>query len=255
MLEAGTTTIDDGTVSWGEIDIEMTTSPSSGDIGFEGTVESFELASNWDTVTIGNIRFSGKQEPTPYGIRVGPINLSVDTISSSMLRKNIGPFKLASRSSLDDERIDFGIDLSVENTPIEDLGDGSLKLELRVLDADGSAFANIKRRLERSHYDAAPSDLEADARRLAARGFELHLDELNVSLPQGVIKSNVHVRVDESDHDGFTWASLMLDTDASAELSVPATLIDAVAASNNELTAAIGLGYLRRAIPTCSKRN
>ncbi len=121
-----------------------------------------------------------------------------------------------------------------------------MKLELRLLDADGGTFANIKRRLERFHYDERPSDLEADARRLAARGFELHLDRFDVSLPQGVIESKLHVEVDESDRDGLTWTSLLLETDASAEFSIPAALIDATAAANNELAAVIGLGYLRR---------
>lgn len=246
VLEAGTTTIDDGTASWGEVDIEVTTSPSSGDIGFKGTVESFELASAWDSITIGNIRFSGDQEPTPYGIRVGPLDISIDNIGSSTLRQNMGPFRLRSRSSLDDERIDFDIDLNVENTPFEGFGDGSLKLELRLLDADGGAIANIKRRLERFHYDAQPGALEADARRLVARGFEFHLDKFDLSLPQGDIKSKVRVEVDEAERDGFAWTSLMLDTDASAELSIPATFIDAVATGNNELAAAIGLGYLRK---------
>jgi uncharacterized protein YdgA (DUF945 family) len=246
ILEAGTTTIDDGTMSWGEIDIEMTTSPSSGDIGFEGAVESFELTSARDTITVGNIRFSGDQEPTPYGVRVGPLDISVDTIGSSTLRQTMGPFRLKSRSSLDDERIDFDIDLEVNNAPFEDYGNGSLRLELRLLDADGGSLANLKRRLERYHYDAQPSDLEADARRLAASGFEFHLDKFDVSLPQGVIKSQVHIEVDEFDRDGFAWTSLLLETDARAELSIPAALIDAVAAGNNELNAAIGLGYLRR---------
>ncbi len=56
----------------------------------------------------------------------------------------------------------------------------------------------------------------------------------------------MHVEVDESDRDGLTWTSLLLETDASAEFSIPAALIDATAAANNELAAVIGLGYLRR---------
>ena len=197
-------------------------------------------------MSISSIRFSGEQKPTPFGVRVGPLDISIETIGSSAMRQDMGPFKLESRSKLDGERINFDIDMIVENTPFEEFGDGSLVLEMRLIDADGGAFANIKRRLERYHYDAQPSDLEADARRLAAAGFELHIDKFNISLPQGVIKSEVHIEVDESDRDGFAWTSLMLGTEATAELSLPVALIDAAAAGNSELGAAIGMGYLRK---------
>lgn len=246
VLEPGATEVDGGTASWGAVDIEITTSPSSGEVGFEGAVASFEIASAHDTVSVSDIRFSGEQAPTAYGVRVGPLDFSIGTIGSSALRQHVGPIKLKSRSSLDDERISFHVDLAVDNSPFENLGDGNLVLKMRLIDADGGAFANIKRRLERYQYDMQPPDLDADARRLAAAGFELHLDKLNVSLPQGVIKSEVHIEVDKSRDDSFAWASLLLASEASAELSIPVALVDAAGAGSPDIGAAIGMGYLRK---------
>lgn len=246
ILEAGSTVVDEGIARWGGIDIEVTTSAANDEIGFEGLIESFELALHTETVSLGNIRFSGEQEATPLGIRVGPLNLSIESIGSSALRQQIGPFSVESHASLDDERIDYDLDLRVENAPFEGFGNGGLRLELRLLDADGRGLANIKRHLSLYPYDHHPAELESDALQLAASGFELHIDEFSVSLPQGTIKSKLHVDVDESDRDDFAWTSLLLHAKASAELVIPATLIDAAAVGNNELGTAIGLGYLRK---------
>ena len=245
VLEAGDTDIDGNTVSWSDVDIVVSTSPSSGDFEFEGTVPLFEIVSMTDSVQIEGISFSGEQRPTPYGVRVGPLDFSIDSVGSAMLRRDVGPFEFKSRSHLDDERISFDVELDVSNTPFEDYGDGSMKLEMRLLDADGGALANIKRRVERAQYAIYPAELEADVQRLAAAGFEFHVDRLDISLPQGVIESEFHIMVDESDRDDFAWSSLLLDTEASAELSLPAELVDMATATSSDLNAAIGMGFLR----------
>lgn len=245
VLEAGSTDVDGNTASWGDVDIVVTTSPSSGDIGFEGVIPSFEIVSRTDSMQVESIRFSGEQRPTPYGVRVGPLNISIGSIGSAALRRNIGPFSFESRSSLDDERISFDVAFNVENTPLDYFGDGSMTLEMRIVDADGGALANIRRRLDRYSYDFTRVDLDADTRRLAAAGFEFHIDKLDIRLPQGDITTTVHIEVEPSDARDFAWTSLMLKSSARAELSIPAALVEVATTGNPDLHAAIALGYLR----------
>ena len=79
-----------------------------------------------------------------------------------------------------------------------------------------------------------------------AAGFELHLDRVEVTLPQGTMRTRLDVEVAESDIDDFTWTSALLALDASLDLSVPVDLVEVATAADPQLNAAIAMGFLKR---------
>ena len=118
------------------------------------------------------------------------------------------------------------------------------------VEADGRAAGHIKRSLESFAQNAKPDafvrELEAGARDLVAAGLELHIDEARVSLPQGLIELELHIAVEETGSDGFTWPEALLATEATADFGIGEGLVQLAMAANPEVGGIIGMGYLRK---------
>lgn len=252
VLEAGSFKEDDATAFWGAIEILVTTNPSSGAVGFDGSIESFAVDSVQDTVEIRDIRFSGKQTPTPYGFRAGPANFSFESIDlgAGLPGETIGPLTFTSTSRVDGDRLDARMTVLLKNTPFADLGNASIAADIRIENADGRSIGNIKRATEGMqsglNTDAHLLDAQTNAQQLLAAGVSLHVEQLDISLPQGLISMKMDFTHPETDAGQFSWVSVLLAMDASADISVPAELMDLVTQMNPQAHAAIAMGFLRR---------
>jgi uncharacterized protein YdgA (DUF945 family) len=252
VLEAGSFKQDDATGYWGTTDIVVTTNPSSGAVGFEGDIESLAVDTLQETVEIKKIRFSGKQSPTPFGFRAGPASFSFESIDygSNMPGDVIGPLTFTSTVRVDGDRLDAHVALLLKNTPLADMGTAGIAAELRIENADGRAISNIKRAVESmqggANSGALLTGMETDAKRLLASGVSLHIDQLDISLPQGLLTMEFNFEHPETDLDQFSWISALLVMDASASISVPVELMDLITTMNPQAHAAIAMGYLRR---------
>jgi len=252
VLEAGSYSQEDATAFWGATDIVVTTNPSSGAVGFKGDIESLAVDTLQETVEIKRIGFSGEQSPTPFGFRAGPANFSFESIDygSNMPGQIIGPFIFTSTSSVDGDRLDAHMTMLLKNAPFADMGSAGIAAELRIENADGHAIGNIKRAMQRiqdgASSDALLASMEADAKRLLASGISLHVDQLDISLPQGRLTMELDFEHPGTDVDQFSWASVLLVMDASANISVPVELMDLITTTNPQAHAAIAMGFLRR---------
>ena len=252
VLEAGSYSQEDATAFWGATDIVVTTNPSSGAVGFKGDIESLAVDTLQETVEIKSIRFSGKQSPTPFGIRSGPLSFSFESIDygSNMPGQIIGPFTFTSTSSVDGDRLDAHMTMLLKNAPFADMGTAGIAAELRIENADGRAIGNIQRAMQRmqdgTNSEALLASMETDAKRLLASGISLHIDQLDISLPQGLLTMEFDFEHPETDLGQFSWASVLLVMDASANISVPVELMDLITTMNPQAHAAIAMGFLRR---------
>jgi len=252
VLEAGSFKQDDATGYWGTTDIVVTTNPSSGAVGFEGDIESLAVDTLQETVEIKKISFSGKQSPTPFGFRSGPVNFSFETIDygSNQPGETIGPLTFAATSRVDGDRLDGHVTLLLKNTPFADMGPVGIAAEIRIENADGRSIGNIKRAMENmqggANSEALLTGMEADAKRLLASGMSVHVEQLDISLPQGLLTMELTFEHPETDPDRFSWSSALLVMEASANISVPVELMDFVTSMNPQAHAAIAMGFLRR---------
>ena len=83
-------------------------------------------------------------------------------------------------------------------------------------------------------------------RYLLASGLELRFDQLDITLPQGTVTSKLDFKVGEEDVDTFEWTSLLLNTEASASLSVPQGLVDMAMQMNPQAGMAVSMGFLQQ---------
>jgi hypothetical protein len=161
-----------------------------------------------------------------------------------------GPFSLHSKTDVDGDRLSIDTSLSLENTPFGMLGNSTVSVDAELTDVDGVAAGNIADALRELQSSGSTDDfmfvVEDDLQRFLAAGFELNIDKLDISLPQGPITSKIHITLDESGSADFAWTSALLALDATIELSVPAELIDLMASADPQVHGAIGMGFLKK---------
>ena len=252
VLAAGSFKQDDATAFWGATEILVTTNPSSGAVGFDGSIEFLAVDSMQETVEIKNIEFSGQQTPTPYGFRAGPVNFSFESIDygSNVPGEAVGPLTFTSTSRMDEDRLDAHMTVLLKSAPFADLGNAGIAADIRIENADARAIGNIKQALEGmqdgASYEAYLLDAETNAQRLLTAGVTLHVDQLDLSLPQGLLSMKMDFTLPATDASQFAWTSVLMAMDASTDISVPVELMDLITTMNPQAHAAIAMGFLRR---------
>jgi len=237
---------------WGDTNIEVTTDPASGEVWFEGAVASLALTAEGDHFDVGHLEFSGKQHKTPFGFSVGDIEATMRsvTLKNPSESTTFGPLSFTTTSDVDGDRASGRTTVSLDNTPFAELGTAAVTVDVSLVDVDAASLGNITVALDDLQDGGSPDDfmfvVEDDLRRLLASGFELRLDRLDVSLPQGLFTSKFHFVVDKSAIDSFNWTSILLALDATAEISLPAALVEHMTTIDPQVNAAIGLGFLRK---------
>ena len=236
-------------IDWGAADFLVTVNPANGGIGVTGELDSLAVESFDETVIVGKIGIFIDQEATPFGFMVGAATITVASVAiiEADEMTTAGPFYIDSNSAIDDERLDADITVRFENTPFADFGSAGIELVARFENVDAAALGRLQRRVESmsSAGDAIP-DIERDLQDLLIAGFGLHFDQLDIALPTGQVTSRISAVVAPGDPDTFTWASALLALDASAEISLPAPLVDFATRANPDMHAAIAMGFLRK---------
>ena len=134
--------------------------------------------------------------------------------------------------------------------PAAEFGAAGISADINLIEVDGAALGQITDALNQMQKGGSAEDfrfvVENDLRRLLSAGFELRIDQLDVSLPQGVINSKFRFLVEETDSDTFVWTSVLLALDASAELRMPVELVELMTEMDPQMHSAIGMGFLRK---------
>ena len=252
VLEAGSRDEEGVSASWGDIDVDVTTDPASGEIEFEGSLDSIAFASGQDTVSLNALSLKGRQVPTRFGFSVGNLDVSLD---DAVIGGGIGggarmsEFAVTGSSSLDDDRVTAQgrASMTLDALPI---GRHSYVMAFSLDGVDAEALGVLQEKVADLGANPDPmvayASFEPDAQRLFAAGFDFNIDRFDVTLPQGTITSVMKFSFAESDPATFDWSVLLLNTVASVDLAVPAELVETFAQENPQAALVIGGGYLVR---------
>jgi uncharacterized protein YdgA (DUF945 family) len=252
ILEPGTFSDGDETAEWGNVDVLVTTSPSTKVVGFEGALDELAFVSPHSEVTIGPLHFNGNQQRTRFGLYVGDATFTIDTITmpSSWGQDSMGPISFSSTAAIDNDALSGRTTVLLDDLPFGDFGRARIDMDISANDVDAEALGNLTSALD-ALSDYASDDevrlaLEDDLKQLLAAGFELHVAQLDVALQPGTITARLNVEVDDTDPDAFVWTSALLALDATLDLSVPAELMDYAISLDPQVGAAVGMGFLRK---------
>jgi uncharacterized protein YdgA (DUF945 family) len=255
VLQADGRDVDGARIDWGSADFLLRSNSGSGGFSFSGVLKSLAIEAETETVIVGTTDIDLDLSDSGFGFLVGPAELKLESFAviSAAEAVTAGPFYLKSDSGIDDGRLAADVTLSIENVPLP-LGamsdEGGLHMVLRLENADAAALGRLKLSLDAMRsgdFDRmAGVDVEGDLKRLLARGLTIHFDQLDFASSFGEITSRLSASITAVDEDDFTWAAALMALDASADLSLPAALVNMAAHENPELHAAIGMGFLRK---------
>ena len=138
----------------------------------------------------------------------------------------------------------------MESQAIPQLGEFSIVADISLEGADAEALGALQAVLEAQGANPDPGQMfgvvEDDLKRLLASGIEMRFDQFDVTLPMGTVKTKLDISVAEEDAATFEWTSLLLATEASADITVPEALIDMATQMNPQAGAAVGMGFLQK---------
>lgn len=212
--------------TWGDVDITFESKVSQGLYAYNGRIESVQLTDA--AAELSKLSFSGNVAMSKYDFAVGDISLTVDKLSldtGGTEPFSIGPVVFETSSTVIDDKVHSAskINMIAEDVP----GLGRLGLDtrftLRNIDAaELNQFVASARSAQANStsYDIM-SAIEKDVLELLAAGADLHVEHLDIALPQGTIKSEMNLRFLESDNSDLVWASLLLALEADLKLEVP----------------------------------
>jgi hypothetical protein len=244
-----------GRVDWGGADFLITADPSTGNVSVSGALNSIVVESALQTVIVGSVSVDVDLADSGFGFMLGPAKMTLESfaIIGADDTATAGPIHFESDSWIDSGRLAADITLRLENTPMPFGGfggSGSLDIVARMENADAAAFGQLAQSLDAarsSGFDPTASlAFQEDVMRLLASGMKIHFDQLDIASPLGQITSRFDATLSRSDADDYSWATALMALDASADISLPAALVDMVTANDPDMHAVIGMGFLRK---------
>ena len=218
--------------SWGDMRVELESKASNGALDYDGSIPTLRFEKSGDTVAIDDFSFSGDLEMSEFGFAVGDMridaaNVSVETGGQAPMA--IGPVVFDTKSSVDGSNINSESLLSVRMSDMPGFGAIGMDMKVAIEDVDGHA---LKRLVEAAQAmpNSDPMDMasgmEQELLDVFAGGADISIDQLDIDLPQGMVRAVANLSIAESDPDNFAWTSLLLAMQADAKLEVPETLVN-----------------------------
>lgn len=253
VLEAGTTDVDDGQVTWEAATIDFIANATSGAIEFDGEIGTTTFGNDQQVVAIDGFTFSGDQERTGYGFNVGDfaMNMGPMTVTSAGMQvSGMQGLSVEGASSVDDGMAAAAARIEISGQQIPGFGDISVIADMSFTDIDAEILGVVSERMENLGSTQDPNKLlleaEEEFKDLFAAGFDVNIEQFDIGLPMGTVESKMMFEFPGSDRADFQWTSLLRDAVAEIDISVPEELVQLASSMNPQAGAIIGMGYLEK---------
>ena len=256
LLGEGSYTHEDVRVEWQGSDVSVDFDSGAGTIDVDGTVDPFTISDDLETVHFGTIATQAKQVRSEFGFNVGTAEFSIDSIrsESAAAPTTIGKLAVSLDSEIVDERLNFTTKMSIDQIEVTGMGEMDMTLDMTYERLDAMAVQRIAEIVQEAQESPDPeiammnlmADIQADLQQLVEAGAEVRIDQLDITLPQGKVESKITIDIPEDDSgSGFSWASVLLKMTATADIRVPAALMDYAEAMNPQAGAMVAMGFLK----------
>ncbi len=219
--------------TWGDINIDFESSPSHDAYAYDGRIEALQLNEQYSGAAISNLSFSGDLTMSEFDFAIGDLRVALDTLSpgsGAASEFTIGPLVFDTTSIVTDGRVDSSSEFSIVIDNIPNVGQVGLETKLAVESMDGEALNALIRGLQAVQAGSNSADamlaIEPELLALVAAGLKMRIEQLDVAVPLGTIKSAVNITVFENDSADLVWASLLLSLEAAAQFEIPAAIAD-----------------------------
>ena len=255
LLEAGNFEHEEGRIDWQGADITVHTDMSTGAVILDGRLEPLSISDDAESVRIGAISVAANQVKSDYGINVGTAEFSIESTQADSMNApiSIGRIFFSGDANIEDARLNFGSQVTVDEIEVPGMGDVSFAMDLSVSRLDAASTAVVTRAFQDAQGSPDPEiammelfpKIEGDLQNIVASGAEIQIDQLDVTLPQGKISTKLMVEVPEGDVAAdFSWGSALLQMTATADVRMPAELFEFISMMNPQAGSLIAMGIL-----------
>lgn len=248
-LEAGSM----GEASWGAANIKATADAGNQHSEFAGAIESFAFSQRGQAMRIANVNFEGNMNMTDYGYATGDLQMSIASMNVTGDGADVvamGPIEIDATSKQNGDRVDSRMQMAMTMNKLPDVGDLSWSIDASLRGVDAESLGAVVKGMENMPETQDPTQMlaamETDLMDLFAAGFELQLDQLDLTLPQGTMTTTFDFDIPASDRDSFAWFSVLLSMEANAAIKIPEALFELATMMNPGAGTAVDMGILKK---------
>ena len=240
---------DGNQLDWDGADIEIRTDAAATEVSVDGKIRPLQLRnSNGDLMNVGTIIIRGQQQRTDLGFDIGHGSFDLDRLwaRDSDGETSIEGLHFDSTGSLEDDGAAFVFRSSVADMDLPGLADVSYDVEISLARLDPEGLGRILGNLRGADPETGfYPELEQDALDLLAHGALVEATRLNVSTPQGNIDIAINLDISaKAPGSAATWLGVLMASDASVELSVPAMIVEFAQVASPEMATLMQMGLL-----------
>ena len=256
LLDPAKFDLDGAVIEWQGADLNVHTDSGARKRSVEGAVQSISLAAEGINAGIESFAIDADQSATPYGFNLGSADITLTDLvfGADDTAISIDSVAVKANTEIEDERVSGSTMLSV-NTLTGPTGDVHIDLQMSFSDFDAASLGVISAALREAQGAADPQTalmgvfpaIESEVQTLLQKGVEFNVDQLEVSLPQGVLITSMAIDVPETDpSDNFSWPGVILSMTASIDVRIPVALFDMVAMMSPEASSLVAMGILQK---------
>lgn len=258
LLEEGSQQIEGQHIQWRGAELFAQFDAHGYVTSISGEIEPMEITAADGSASIGTIEISAVQQMTDYGFGVGHGEVRTEAMRFTDQNGITGGFEemfLQGETRLTDDLVNGGYNMNLVALSAPMFGEVDIKVAISVNDLDAESVGNIYEIVDNAQTSDDPAQamaeiyplIEKDVEALVAAGGSISFDQLDIILPQGELTSVIRLNVDESAPDSsFSWAAVALLATASADISIPAMLVDMAAMMNPDAESFINSGLLKQ---------
>ena len=257
LLEPGSFEHDGASVQWQGTDLVVRADPASRGRAIEGIINAISIKSAGMDAGFESLAITADQSATDYGFNIGSADIALKelTFGSETDGVSMARMGIKANSDIEDERVSGQSTFSVSKltSPTGDVVD--VELQVSIADFDAQSLGVISAALKEVQGAADPQaamasiypSIENDVQTLVRKGLEFNIDELKVSLPQGLVVTNVAIDVEEIPADeSFSWPAVLLNMTAAVDMRIPVALFDMLAMVSPEANSLVAMGVLQK---------
>jgi len=254
LLESGSFEVEDAKLEWTGADMVFESDPATGNVSVDGEIKPWTVSADDAVVGFNGLTITADQARSKFGFGVGSVDMTMGSITledgSNLF--SISEISLTADSAIDDDRLNANSVFAMDQMTIPEFGtiDFGMDVSLERMDAASSAVIGKAFQEAQSAPDPEAAlanlypEIEAEVETLFNRGFSIRMDNLDVTLPQGVVSAKFSVDVPESDEPDFSWATVLLGMNANIDLRIPGPIFEMAAMMNDQAGSLISMGIL-----------
>ncbi len=254
-LEAGSRDDANGTATWAGADLQFAASDGHRELSIKGEVQPWSYRAGTNSAEVGRLTIDARQVKTDFGIAVGDVVMVIESFAVAGEAGPMSEFQkldINGTSALDGDEVNARTRMSLQKLVIPAFGEVGVDMDVAVNGLDAAALGRISKAADAARASDDPeaalgelfSVIQGDLESMLASGGEIRLDQLDIALPQGDIRSKMTLALAESS-GAFSWPGAIMATTASADISVQEALVRMGLEMNPEAVSLIDMGFLK----------